>query len=176
MRWATLSVAVLLSFASNAHADAAQPDVKVLASEPLRVLGVRHAVARLAWLAGCWQRTTPRRVVDEQWMKPSAGLMLGIGRTTNAAGDTLVEYEQTKIEQRGTDLVFTAKPSGQAMDSFTAIDVSDSSVVFENKAHDFPQRVGYRLRADGTLAAFIEGTQDGKTRHVDFPYARVRCP
>lgn len=109
-------------------------------------------------------------------MAPAAGLMLGIGRTTNTAGDTLIEYEQTKIEDRGSNLVFTAKPSGQAMASFVAIEISDSSVVFENKRHDFPQRVGYRLRGDGSLAAFVEGTQGGKSRHVDFPYTRVRCP
>lgn len=109
-------------------------------------------------------------------MAPSAGLMLGMGRTTNAAGDTLIEYEQTKIERRGVGLVFTAKPSGQAMDSFNAIEVSDTSVVFENKAHDFPQRVGYRMLPDESMAAFIEGTQRGKVRHVDFPYKRVACP
>jgi len=134
------------------------------------------SVQQLAWMSGCWKRTTARRVVDEQWMAPSAGLMLGIGRTTNAAGDTLVEFEQTRIEQKDGSLVFTAMPSGQATDSFTAIAVSDSSVTFENKAHDFPQRVGYRLLPDGGMNGWIEGTRDGKTRHVDFPYQRVACP
>ena len=133
-------------------------------------------IAKLGWLAGCWQRAYGRRSVEEQWMAPRAGLMLGIGRTTNAAGDTLIEFEQTKIQQRGNDLVFTASPSGQATDSFTATAVSDSSVTFENKAHDFPQRVGYTLKADGSLAAWIEGTQGGKPRHIDFPYTRVACP
>jgi hypothetical protein len=133
-------------------------------------------IGKLGWLAGCWKRVYGRRAVEEQWMAPRAGLMLGIGRTTNAAGDTLIEFEQTKIQQRGNDLVFTASPSAQSTDSFTAIAVSDSSVTFENKAHDFPQRVGYTIKADGSLAAWIEGTQGGKTRHVDFPYTRATCP
>ena len=131
---------------------------------------------RLGWLQGCWAQITSERTVEEQWMAPRAGLMLGIGRTTNAAGDTLIQYEQTKIQQHGNALVFTASPSAQATDSFTAIAVSDSSVTFENKKHDFPQRVGYTLKADGSLAAWIEGTQGGKTRHVDFPYTRTTCP
>ena len=133
-------------------------------------------IAKLGWLAGCWKRVYGKRAVEEMWMPPQAGLMLGIGRTTNAAGDTLIEYEQTKIQQRGNDLVFTASPSAQATDSFTAIAVSDSSVTFENKNHDFPQRVGYTLKADGSLAAWIEGTKDGKQRHDDFPYTRATCP
>ena len=133
-------------------------------------------IVKLGWLAGCWKRAYGKRAVEEVWMAPRAGLMLGVGRTTNAAGDTLIEYEQTKIQQLGNDLVFTASPSAQATDSFTAIAVSDSSVTFENKKHDFPQRVGYTLRADGSLAAWIEGTQGGKSRHVDFPYTRATCP
>lgn len=133
-------------------------------------------IDKLGWLAGCWKRAYGRRAVEEQWMAPRAGLMLGIGRTTNAAGDTLIEYEQTKIQQQGNDLVFTASPSAQATDSFKAIAISDSSVTFENKSHDFPQRVGYTLKADGSLAAWIEGTQGGKSRHVDFPYTRTACP
>jgi len=133
-------------------------------------------IGKLGWLAGCWKRTYGRRAVEEQWMAPRAGLMLGIGRTTNAAGDTLIEFEQTKIQQKGNDLVFTASPSGQSTDSFTAIAVSDSSVTFENKGHDFPQRVGYTIKADGSLAAWIEGMQGGRTRHVDFPYTRATCP
>jgi hypothetical protein len=153
-----LAVVVLLSLGLAAGAQAA------------------GSISRLGWLAGCWKRANARRVVEEHWMAPGAGLMLGIGRTTNAAGDTLVEFEQTRIEEKGGKLVFTAMPSGQATDSFTSIAVSDSSVTFENKAHDFPQRVGYTLRADGSLAAWIEGTQGGKLRHVDFPYSRVACP
>ena len=152
----------------------------LLVALALGVVSEAHAasgkIGKLGWLAGCWQRVNAHRSVEEQWMAPRAGLMLGIGRTTNAAGDTLIEFEQTKIQQRGNDLVFTASPSGQATDSFTATSVSDSSVTFENKWHDFPQRVGYTLKADGSLAAWIEGTQGGKTRHVDFPYARATCP
>jgi len=151
----------------------------VLVALALGVVSEAHAasrIAKLGWLAGCWQRAYGHRAVEEQWMAPRAGLMLGIGRTTNAAGDTLIEFEQTKIQERGNNLVFTASPSGQATDSFTATAVSDSSVTFENKAHDFPQRVGYTLKADGSLAAWIEGTQGGKPRHIDFPYTRVACP
>ncbi len=133
-------------------------------------------IEALQWLGGCWKRTTPRRVVEEQWMAPGAGLMLGMGRTTNAAGDTLSEYEQTRIEQRGDRLAFTASPSGQATDSFTSIELTDSLVVFENKEHDFPQRIGYRLLPDGNLSAWVEGVRAGKLHRNDFPYRRVPCP
>lgn len=131
-------------------------------------------VQTLSWLTGCWQRTAPGRLVEEQWMAPRAGMMLGMGRTTR--GDSaIVEYEHTHITERGGHAVYHAEPSGQQPADFTAATVSDTLVVFENPAHDFPQRVIYRRRGADSLLARVEGTANGQTRGVDFPYARVRC-
>ena len=109
-------------------------------------------------------------------MAPRGRMMLGMGRTVAAAADSVIEFEQTTIEWTGDKLIFTANPSGQKRDTFTSIEVTDSMVVFENKAHDYPQRVGYRLAADGHLAAWIDGVSQGKARRVEFPYDRVACP
>ncbi len=126
-------------------------------------------------LAGCWSRTSARRIVEEQWMAPAAGLMLGSGRTRNVADGALVEFEQVRIEVRGDTLVYVANPSRQSEATFMAIAVTDSMVVFENLVHDYPQRVGYRLVHADSVAAFIDGTADGKPRKVEFPYRRVGC-
>ncbi len=39
-------------------------------------------LARLAWLAGCWEVAGATTVVEEQWMRPRGGSMLGMSRTT----------------------------------------------------------------------------------------------
>jgi len=49
-----------------------------------------------------------------------------------------------------------------------------SRIVFENAQHDFPQRIGYE-RKGASLLAWIEGAQNGKPRHIEFPYVRVSC-
>ena len=51
---------------------------------------------------------------------------------------------------------------------------TSNEAVFENPAHDFPQRVIYKRDGD-KLNARIEGTKDGKTRGIDFPYTRIAC-
>jgi hypothetical protein len=129
----------------------------------------------LSWLAGCWRQTAGNRVVDEQWMAPRAGLMLGMSRTVR--DDTvLVEFEQLRITDHGAGAVFHAEPSGQPPADFTAATVSDSMVTFANPAHDFPQRIIYRRRGADSVVARIEGTRGGQMRGVDFPYVRVACP
>lgn len=131
-------------------------------------------VAQVAWLAGCWELRSGPRVVEEQWTRPRGGLMLGVGRTVR--GDSLVEYEQVRLFERGGRLVYGAAPSGQAPAEFESILVSDSAVTFENLGHDFPQRVIYRRAGSDSLLARVEGLRGGTLRGVDFPYARVECP
>jgi hypothetical protein len=135
------------------------------------------SLSSLTWLAGCWQRNTPDRVVEEQWMAPAGGVMLGMSRTVRTADGGLVEFEQVRIEARGDSAVYVAHPARQAMAMFTAIAYNDSLILFENRAHDFPQRVGYRRVGADSLEAWIEGPgKEGTTRKVDFPYRRVACP
>ena len=106
-------------------------------------------------------------------MAPRGGLMLGMSRTVE--GRNAREYEHALIRSDGDRLVFVAQPSGQERASFTSIELTATKVVFENRAHDFPQRVIYEIEADGALAARIEGERDGRVVTVEFPYERVDC-
>ena len=130
-------------------------------------------IQRLAWLAGCWSLSNGERTVDEQWMAPRAGSMQGMSRTVR--GDKLVAYEFVILRERGELLDYEVSPSGQARTVFTSTSITDSSVVFENPQHDFPQRVAYRRNGD-QLLAWIEGPRNGALRRVEYPYQRVPCP
>ena len=70
------------------------------------------------------------------------GNLLGISRTTR--GDSLAGFEFMRIHGRGDTLIFAAQPSGQPPADFFATLVGDRDVLFENPAHDFPQRIRYR--------------------------------
>jgi hypothetical protein len=126
----------------------------------------------LQWLAGCWTMTRGPEVVEEHWMRPSGGTMLGMGRTVRAGKTT--EFEYVQIREDSGRLVYDARPSGQAPAVFPLLKIGDSEVVFEDQAHDFPQRVIYRRNADGTVAARIEGSKNGQVRGIDFPYQKCR--
>ena len=163
-----LAVPLLLSLVA-ATASAQAPSNAAVSPLPTRT----PSVSQLSWMAGCWERRNGSRVVDEHWMPPRAGTMLGSGRTVR--GDTLIEFEQTRIFERNGRLVFAARPSGQEPAEFESTESSDSAVTFSNPTHDFPQRVMYRRRGADSLIARVEGTRNGQVRGQDFPYARVAC-
>jgi len=107
-------------------------------------------------------------------MKPEGGTMLGMNRTV-AAGKTVAwEFMRIVQDENGT-VSFIALPSGQKETAFRLTKSGDREATFENPGHDFPQRVIYRLRGDGSLLGRIEGTKNGKDRAVDFPLQKTPC-
>ena len=128
----------------------------------------------LSWLAGCWEANVRGRQVNEQWMKPGGGIMLGMARTV--AQGKAAEFEFTQIrEDKDGSIYYVAKPSGQAEASFKLVKLQNKEAVFENPLHDFPQRIIYRLEAGGSLFARVEATTNGQTRGIDYPYRRAKC-
>ena len=131
------------------------------------------SIKDVAWLQGCWELREGDRLVEERWMPPRAGSMLGVGRTTRGA--KLIEHEYIVLAERDGRLAYEAHPSGQATTTFMSQPITGREVVFEDPAHDFPQRVGYKSTGPGQMRAWVEGTSNGKARRIEFPYRLVNC-
>lgn len=131
-------------------------------------------IAQLSWLSGCWQQEGAENGSIESWLAPAGGTMLGVSRTVKAGKTVAYEFMQIHALADGK-LAFTAKPSNQAEATFPVLRLGKQEIAFENKAHDFPQRIVYRLSAPGKLFARIEGTRDGKERGIDYPMTKVPC-
>src|SRR6185295_1134964 len=146
----------LLSASAHAQAPAAKPTLQ-----------------DFAWLAGHWRIEQADRQVDEQWMAPAGGLMMGMAR--NVQGGKVREYEFTLLRQEPNgDIFYVASQSKQSETSFKLTSLAGGAAVFENPQHDFPKKIVYARQADGSLLAAIEGPgRDGKPRRVEYPFKRV---
>ena len=133
--------------------------------------GETGAIEKLAFMSGCWAGGG----VEEVWLKPQGGTMIGMSRTVKGGRTISTEFLQISA---GTDgvLVLTARPrlADQAT-LFRLLELQDGVVTFSNPDHDFPQRIIYRREVDGSLSARIEGKVGGKERYRDFKYARAAC-
>lgn len=134
---------------------------------------VGASIHDVAWLAGCWEQRTGERATIEIWMVPDGGMMLGASRTV--VSEVTREYEQIMIREQGGRLVYTANPSGQAEASFTSTEVTDSSFVVENLAHDFPQRITYVRTGPEAWMARVEGPGPNGMRGFEIQMTRVSC-
>jgi hypothetical protein len=134
----------------------------------------KPTVESAAWLAGCWEINTGGRLVNEHWMKPAGGAMIGMSRTVSKNKMSAYEFLQIRTQDDG-EVYYVARPSGQAEASFKLIKSGPQELIFENPEHDFPQRIIYRQQSDGKLNARVEGKNNGKEMGFDFPYKRAQC-
>jgi len=125
--------------------------------------------SRLSWLAGCWTGGTGGQVSEEHWTSAAGGALIGMNKAV--AQGKLVSYEFLRIERQGERLCYLASPGGAPPTPFCAVEVGDSKVVFENREHDFPQRVLY-WRDGATLHARIEGTLGGRPESDEWVWSR----
>jgi hypothetical protein len=121
----------------------------------------KPGVAALEWMAGLWVGVENGMRMEELWMRPAGGVMLGLHRDLDSAG--LVWFEYLRIEATESGIAYVASPQGRGTTVFPLRELVRGHAVFENLEHDFPQRIIYRLADDG-LHARIEGLEDGKVK------------
>ena len=128
-------------------------------------------VAKLEWLAGTWAHEKDGVTVRETWLAPKDGVMAGVGQTNRPGRKPFVEYVKISAEPAGA--TFTATLPGQPPTPFVLLPGKDGEAVFENKAHDYPQRVIYR-RCGEDLCAAVEGVVKGKLQREEWRYRRLK--
>jgi hypothetical protein len=127
-------------------------------------------VGDLGWMSGRWETSAGERWTEEQWSAPRAGVMLGYSRS--GAGGTMGEFEFIRL-QAGADgvPVYMPQPGGRAPVSFRLVASGPTSAVFENRAHDYPQRIAYR-RSGNVMVATLS-LADG-SRPISWTFRRRR--
>lgn len=124
----------------------------------------------LGWMAGHWSLERGDVTMEELWTPPKGGVMLGLHRDVRAGDRAFFEY--LRIEQQPEGLVYLASPMGRPPTPFPLVAIEDGKVAFENPDHDYPQRIIYQIRDDGTLLARIEGLRDGKLATSEWTWRR----
>lgn len=125
----------------------------------------------LAWLAGSWCGSDGSRLVEETWLLPRQHEAIGMSRTMQ--GGRMVSFEYMRITKVEGVIRFVGQPGGDAPTEFPRTAGGEGWIRFENKAHDFPQRIEYRRDGDG-LYAEVGGPGEGGSEQV-IPYRYQRC-
>ena len=125
-------------------------------------------ISELAWISGDWQTSAGGRLqIEEHWMAPAGGSMIGMGRTIS--GGHTIEFEYLRIEERDGQIYYVASPKGRCPGTdFKLTRLSGQEALFENPEHDFPKRITYRKNSDGSLTASIDGGTG--TKAMTFAY------
>lgn len=122
----------------------------------------------LDWLSGRWCGGEAGLSIEETWLAPRGGELLGLSRTMK--GERMVAFEFLRIVTVDGTPTYLAQPGGRAPTAFARSASGHDWVRFENLSHDFPQRIEYRRISDGLLAEISGPGDDGKTQRIRYDY------
>jgi len=126
----------------------------------------------VGWMAGDWVSCSPTAVIEERWLGPAGGGLVGVNLTRTARGRS---FEFLRVDQGAKGFAYIASPGGRPPVEFTLAEARAGYVRFENPEHDFPKRIVYRREGDG-LHAEVSG-DGGPTEAYTFIRGDAsRCP
>lgn len=124
----------------------------------------------LAWLGGRWCGGTGDERVEEVWLDSTGGQLLGLSRTTK--NGQLASFEFLRIGEFDGVATYFAQPGGRPPTGFSRSAVGEAWGRFENRAHDFPQRIEYRREGDVLHVEVAGPGEGGKEMVMGFDYTR----
>jgi hypothetical protein len=130
---------------------------------------------KLLQLRGTWAMQTKKGPLYEEWKKTKENEISGKSYRLKAADTVLLE--RVTLKEEGGDIYYiptVQNQNNQQPVTFKLISVDGNKFTFENKLHDFPQRIIYNLVSSDSIAARIEGTKNGNTGGSDFYFKRIK--
>jgi hypothetical protein len=115
------------------------------------------------WIIGNWEQKTDAGILTESWKRQNDSVFVGSTYFINES-DTL-HSETILLEQRADSITYSAKVKGQNNEKaipFTLTTANTNSLVFENPAHDYPQKIEYQKSKSNGLQVTISGILRGK--------------
>jgi len=131
-------------------------------------------IVQVSWLIGKWANTAKQRHDYETWEMYNDSTYLGKSYSIQS-GDT-VSFESIKLVEGSEGIYYIPIVQGQNNNlpvSFKLIVLEANKLIFENPAHEFPQRISYQLVSRDSLVAEISGMLKGEHRVTQFPMRRV---
>jgi hypothetical protein len=124
---------------------------------------------------GEWTSSTDEGRFYETWTRINDTVFSAYSYMT--VNNDTVFSETISLELSGDEISYIVNASNQNDGNavaFKLITVTPNEFIFENKEHDFPQRIIYSCPVTDALYARIEGTVNGVLREEEFPMTRIR--
>ncbi|MCZ4318581.1 DUF6265 family protein [Aequorivita viscosa] len=125
------------------------------------------------WMLGTWTHETDEQYAQETWSRENDSTFTGYSFIDEEG--KVVFAETMALELKSANLYLTvasAKEKNKKPVTFKLKSSENGQFIFENKDHDFPQRIIYTSPAKDSLHAWIEGSKNGEVKKMDFYFSK----
>jgi hypothetical protein len=133
---------------------------------------------KMTWLIGEWENKMPDGDLTETWSRLNDSTLTG--RALFIKGKDTLHYEDIVLIQKGQNLIYAPTVKGQNDNKAVEFKMienekeneEENEFLFENPAHDYPQKIVYKRVNDTSLVATISGKQQGKPSSDSYPMTK----
>lgn len=122
-------------------------------------------------LLGKWEADFGKFKYYEEWEKGHDKL---IGQGYRIKEGKKIDGEKLILINIHGYISYIATVGKQQPILFALVENSNNKYVFENKEHDFPQRLIYNFINENSIKVFVEGEMDGKLEKDEYNLTRVK--
>lgn len=119
------------------------------------------------WILGEWQLQDSLGVLTETWTQIDDSTYTGTTLYVKDKKDT-IHFEKMELMQQEDLLIYTSTVKGENGNQavmYRLTEDNDSTLVFENKKHDYPQKIRYQKEdIDNSIQIVIYGKQKNKEK------------
>ena len=120
---------------------------------------------------GKWKMDLDNSEYYEEWKQESENELIGTSYGIDYGEKFVNEY--LYLKKFGDTWAYIADPIDQRITLFALSEYTPKKFVFENKEHDFPQRIIYEFHKGGKLTAAIEGNVNGEFKRSEIPFVLI---
>lgn len=136
------------------------PDEQVKTSE------TSHSLASIYWLEGKWIGEVEGIYMTEEWTKTDDNKLSGRSYFVDK-GDTNF-FEKLRLEIIDNQITYVADVAeNEKAVYFKLIKEKPNQVIFENKEHDFPNRLTYTFQQPNHLHVKLSGKENGERKEME---------
>ncbi len=131
-------------------------------------------IEKMNWLIGYWELKLNEGLLIESWTKANDSVF--IGKSYFIKGSDTIHSEKIQLTQLKDDLFYSPTVVGQNNDKavdFKLTSKNETLFVFENPAHDYPQKISYNIENTTSFTATISGKMQGKLNEEKFTMKKL---
>ena len=128
---------------------------------------------KLKHIAGNWEARTTTGFMQEKWVRKDDTTFTGQSYSINRGVSILEEHLQLVFTNKEIHYVVTIRHQNKGLPViFKLVSVKDDTYTFENKEHDFPQKIVYYFKNNKHIDATVSGTTEWGKKSMEFHFEK----
>lgn len=135
----------------------------------------KNTVDAFQWMTGCWQAKSARdgSTINETWLSPRGGSLLGIGQTY--LDNKTTGWEAMRVYDEAGAVKLWLRPGLRSELTLTLEAAGDAFNAFSAKEGDTTTKLRYERKSATEMLATFRLEQGENRRGADFLFAKVEC-